>query len=397
MGHAETSDAIAMNPFYPPFRAIESAVNAVLFATGLIGLRRSRIDGPPKKVLIARYDMIGDFVLFTASLPLYRALFKEARLVLLVRDSVFEIARHAPYVDEVWKIPNKLFRFNPLERIKWFRRMRNFGFDLAISTVYSTSWVHLDCLVGWTYAPRRVAHECLDPKSPRAGKQLYFTELVTAQGAWKFTIDRDHDLLAYLGFKGKPNRRTEIHLGDPDRRRVEALIPQGRYAIVVPGARSAIRRWGADKFVEAIGRSESRMDVQWVLCGDRRERGLCESIRVELASRSIEAVNMAGRTSLVELCTLIEHAELFLGNETGPLHMAIALGIPAVGLTGGGMFGICFPYPDNPLAIPVTNRLPCYGCRWHCILDQPECITNIRAEDVVDAMARIRGPGGTHA
>jgi ADP-heptose:LPS heptosyltransferase len=375
---------------YPVFRAIQSLYDYLLYLFPSKSGKGSALDTIPKRILILRQDSVGDLVMFSASLPLYRQLFKEDSLVLLVKDSGYEIAEKCPYVDEVWSLPEKKFRRSFLERWRWCRKLSQARFDIAIKGAYSSSFTELDCLIGWTHAPRRIAHQCLDSIRRRDRTGLYFTELVPTDREWKFEIDRNFDLLRYLGYEGAIDYKTEVWIQEQGRSRIASLMRRlnGRpYAVLAPGSRDKGKRWKADCFIEAGAELQKRLPLYWIVSGTVAEEELCGYIAQRLSGLSISAENWAGTTTLGDLSQLIKAAAFLLSNDTSAAHIAAAVNTPAVCILGGGHYGRFYPYPDNPLTIAVTNKLPCYNCYWRCILDEEECVTKIEVEDVVKAAA----------
>jgi len=91
---------------------------------------------------------------------------------------------------------------------------------------------------------------------------------------------------------------------------------------------------------------------------------------------------------------LIRGAQALIGNETSGIHIAAAVGVPAVGILGGGHFGRFLPYPnsiESPKPEAVFHAMECYGCNWNC--SQPhvrgEAVPCIRSVDVQDVMAAL--------
>jgi ADP-heptose:LPS heptosyltransferase len=374
---------------YPFLRAIQSVYDYLLHLSARKSGRGAALGTSPKRILISRQDSVGDLVMFSASLPLYRQLFKEDYLVLLVKDSGYEIAEKCPYVDEVWSLPERKFRRNFLERWRWCRKLSQARFDIAIKSAYSSSFTELDCLIGWTHAPRRIAHQCLDSIGRRDGAGPYFTELVPCDREWKFEIDRNFDLLRYLGYEGGINYKTEVWIQERDRSRIASLMSRlnGQpYAVLAPGSRDKGKRWKPDYFVEAGAELQKRFPLYWIICGTVAEQELCRYIAQRLSGLSISAENWAGTTTLGDLSLLIKAAAFLLSNDTSAAHIAAAVNTPTVCILGGGHYGRFYPYPDNPLTIAVTNKLPCYNCYWRCILDGEECVTKVKVEDVVKAV-----------
>jgi ADP-heptose:LPS heptosyltransferase len=382
---------------YHAWRIVEGFADRLLFAAG--GRDRTPHTGAPERMLLMRHDLIGDFILFTGTLRSYREAFPRTRIVLLVRDHAADLARASDDVDEVWSLPNRAFRLDPTERLRWWRRMRDGAFDLAVNAVYGTSWVHLDALAGWTRAPRRVVHECLDPRAPRRTAHPYFTETVPARGAWRFSVERDLDLLEHLTGVRPPRRDPFVAVLPQWREEARRLAGEGPYGVVAPGARYEIKRWGAGQFAEALALAEGGMGLRWLVAGSAGEAGVCRELTGLLVGRGIPALDLAGRVSLGPLAALLASARVSLGNDSAPAHLAAAVGTPGVAVVGGGHPGVCYPYPGNPLTIAVRHELPCYHCSWYCTRPENECITGVTPRDVAGALVRIRdarrtGEGG---
>lgn len=384
------------------FRAVQSIYDYLLYLFVRKSGNGAALDTIRKRILISRQDSVGDLVMFSASLPLYRQLFKEDYLVLLVKDSGYEIAEKCPYVDEVWSLPERKFRRSFLERWRWCRKLSQARFDIAIKGAYSSSFTELDCLIGWTHAPHRIAHQCLDSIRRRDREGPYFTELVSADREWKFEIDRDFDLLRYLGYKGEVNYKAEVWIQEGDRSRVASLMSRlnGQpYAVLAPGSRHEGKRWKPDHFVETVAELQKRFPLHWIICGTGSEQELCGHIAQRLSGFSVSTENWAGTTTLGELSSLINAAAFLLSNDTSAVHIAAAVHTPTVCILGGGHYGRFYPYPDNSLTIAVTNKLPCYNCYWRCILDEEECVTKVKVDAVVKAVAGnlARSPEITNA
>lgn len=371
--------------------------NYCLYISSFVARTSEKSEKDNQRILLFRPDAIGDLVLFSASLASYRELFPDGHIVMLVMDSSFNLVEHCPCVDEVWALPRSSFQKNPLERWRWCKKLAIFRFEVAINTVYSTDYRHLDCLIGWTNAPRRIAHQCLDRTRQRNRRFPYFTELVPSREEWRFEIDRNYDMLQYLGYTGNANHRTEVWIHESDRRRASEFtksIDARPYAVLVPGSRDEKRIWDAENFVATVLEIQKRFPVEWVIDGSDNERDRCAFIADRLSHSAVSAHDTAGRWTIRELASIIEGAAVLLANETGPLHIAAAVGTPAVCVLSGGFYGRFYPYPGNPLTIAVTHRIPCYNCYMHCILDEEECLTRINVSDVAEAVVGVLSTQG---
>ena len=355
---------------------------ATLLVRPLMASRRAS-----KAVLLTRLDSIGDIVLFTACLPAYRRLFRDYHITLLVTEEVREIIADCPHVDEIWFMERSRFRRSISEKLRWWRRVLNQGFELAINPVYSNSFSFLDCLIGWTGSERRIAHRCVDSIRGRHMAFPFYSELVPVEEEWKFEIDRNFDLLWYLGYKGETEYQTWIWpspvvpaVGS------EQWIDDQPFIVVCPGSRDKTKMWPAEHFGAVIRQVSEHHPIRWLLCGDASEIPLCAQIAQTAGD---DALNLAGRLSLRQLAGVISHAELCLGNDSGPLHLAVAQGVAGVCILGGGHHQRFYPYPGNPGTIAIDHKLPCYHCYWQCILTETECITRVSTEKVTSAILSV--------
>ncbi len=347
--------------------------------------------GDIQNLLLARLDSIGDLVLFSASLAGYREHFRTARIVLLVREDVSGIVEGCPLVDELWTLDGRRFRWNIVERLKWWKRVRGRGFDVAVNAVYSNNFPAFDCLIGWSGAERRIAHRCLDLTGKRKRAWPFYTEIVPTVEEWKFEIDRNFDLLRYLGYRGSIQRNTRVWSLPQTHSEVKSQIDQvdGRpYAVICPASRMEEKEWPVENYVEVVERVHEYSSLHWFVCGDEIAVDVCGYLAQSLATKGIPVVNLAGKTLLRDLVALIEKAAFCLGNDSAPLHIAAATSTPGIGIVGGGHYGRFYPYPDNPKTSAAINRLPCYHCHWNCVLTEMECITKVSVDSVVDAVRR---------
>lgn len=374
------------------FRTFESVVNLTFGLLNQVMPGAKPKDQRHRRILLTRMDSIGDVILFGASLPAYRELFASDYIVLVVRQDAADVLANCPFVDEVWSINTRRFRTNLAERWRWSRRIRRTGFDIAINTVFSNYFPEFDWLVSWTGASRRVAHRCNDRYGARSRPWPHYTDLSPSGKGQKFEIDRNFDLLAYLGYRGSVQRIARIwtapptHRSGPNMRAARTVRP---YAVVCPGARTKEKIWPVDNFARVVREVNQSIALHWIVCGHATEIDLCKSLFEGLDSSEISIENLAGMVSLGELTAIIGHAVLCLGNDSAPLHIAAAMGTPGVCVQGGGHFGRFYPYPDNPLTTTIFNVLPCYHCHWHCILNERECLTRIPVDSVVDTALRL--------
>jgi heptosyltransferase-2 len=156
-----------------------------------------------------------------------------------------------------------------------------------------------------------------------------------------------------------------------------------------PGAEyGPAKRWPAGSFVAAAAALRQKTQCRWVVFGGAGERELAGEIARDLQnSAGGEVVNLAGKTGLFELAAALKICAVVLTNDTGPMHLAAAVGTPVVAI-----FGSTSPELTGPMFSPraqiVRQPVPCAPCFLReCPIDL-RCLRGIRPETVVEAALR---------
>jgi ADP-heptose:LPS heptosyltransferase len=270
--------------------------------------------------------------------PALRAL-KQARdgrrLTLLTSGAGARVARLVPEIDEVivyespWMKATAPRPDSAPDRAM-AARLRRGRFDAAVVfTVYSQSALPAALLCFLADIPLRLAHARENPyqlltewvPDPEPARQL------------RHEVRRQLDLVATVG-AATADERLSLRVPEPARRRVRDLLAAAglagrRWVVVHPGASAPSRRYPAEAFAEAGRRLAGEADCRIVLTGDDSECQLAADIARAIGA---PACSLAGRLDLAELAALLAEAPLLVSNNTGPVHMAAALGTPVVDL-----------------------------------------------------------------
>jgi ADP-heptose:LPS heptosyltransferase len=190
-------------------------------------------------------------------------------------------------------------------------------------------------------------------------------------------VERSLDLARAAGFPLPPGDDGALAV-----RRRTAEVPGGRYAVVHPGASVPARAWAPERhaeLVEALAAAGRRV----VVTGGPGERALTAAVA------GTEGLDLGGRTSLAELAEVLAAADVVVVGNTGPAHLAAAVGTPVVSL-----FAPTVP-PERWRPWRVPHRLlfvdvPCAGCRARvCPVAGHPCLGGVAVEDVVDAVEQL--------
>jgi ADP-heptose:LPS heptosyltransferase len=170
--------------------------------------------------------------------------------------------------------------------------------------------------------------------------------------------------------------------------------PAPPYLVLNAGSNEPGRRWPFAGY-RAIAARALAQGFRIALVGSAAERP--PSAELALLERDPRVVNLIGRTSLAELIDVMKGAAAVLSNDTGPAHLAIAIGAPTVVVVGGGHFGSFVPYPEG--VRPATARfvhhaMECYHCFWRCHKRQRKtetfpCVAGVSEDDVWQALIAL--------
>jgi ADP-heptose:LPS heptosyltransferase len=256
------------------------------------------------------------------------------------------------------------FHRNPLYRFRFARWIRREGFAVAICGSFMRKPMVCDALIELSGAPRQIAvSPYRTPKTARmfAAYDRPPRETIEAGDYPTAEIRRASRVASAVA-------RRPIELVPP-RIAWSGARPAGlptRYAVIAAGASVLEKCWPLENFM-AVARSLAAHGLTPVFIGGDTDHAPKQALQsAECNSGFIDRI---GATTLPGLFDLLAHAALFVGNDTGPAHIATALGTPTVVVLGGGHFGANFPYP--PEATPASMRvlfreMPCFHCEWHC-------------------------------
>jgi ADP-heptose:LPS heptosyltransferase len=175
---------------------------------------------------------------------------------------------------------------------------------------------------------------------------------------------------------------------------IAGLKPDESFAVIAPGASLARRRWPAERFQVIAERLAWVAEMTVLVVGSSHEYSLADT--VTQVSGSMKMRNLAGRLSLLQLVGLLRKASLFVGNDSGPGHIAGALGIPTISLNAYAAAGQKdhhqSPERNRPIGPKVVVLQPqnfMLPCKEECIASMLHCLGQIGVEEVWSAINRL--------
>lgn len=352
----------------------------------------ARLVDRPVRVVVMRALRLGDLICSTPALRSLRALLPEAHITLVGLPLAREFVSRCRALNDFVEFPGYPgiadHEVDPERTLTFFTRMQQRRFDLAIqlhgSGVFSNPFTVLlgaRFTIGFTRPDETDLGLDFSIPYPSQGREVQrLLGLVRAFGA---PDTGDHVELTILP-EDRAGLQAHLVLGP--------IVSTQRPLIGIhPGAKVATRRWMPDRFALVADHLIEKYNAEVVITGGRDEWTICERVRSLMHH---PACNVAGQTGLGTLAALIERLHLFISNDSGPAHLATAIGTPSITIFGAANaedWAASDTRRHRSLSIPVACR-PCYlsECPIGYI-----CLRGISVEDVVSNAATLlekRGP-----
>jgi predicted lipopolysaccharide heptosyltransferase III len=347
------------------------------------------------KILVVRLRLIGDVVFTT---PLIRALrrhYPTAHIGYLVEPSAAPVLRRNPHLNDLIIAPRRTGGGRLLDDLTLAGRLRRERFDVAID-------LHGGPRAAWltraTGAPMRIGYDM-------PGRSWIYTHRVQRSPdlAPRHSVLNQWDLLAPLGIIDCSPERDPVDMTEDaaaaarvGRRLADAGIQDTHPIVVVHvSAGNEFRRWPEDAFSSMIGglveRDPNRRVV--VVSGPSDAQAaarVTETARSRLSTP--ESLPPLLEWDLTELRALVARAAVYIGGDSGPLHVASTTGTPIVALLGPTLPERSRPWRDSRLRAEMVDAgpLPCRPCdQRRCIPGDFRCLTRITPEQVLAAVERV--------
>ena len=351
-----------------------------------------------KNILVIQMVDIGDIILSSPFLRELRRSMPYARIVFVVQPKMLNLVEKCPYVDEVlffnWRsIKNYNTAFHG--HIVWWlqavlfsvRNLWKYHFDLAISLHWNNdpNLAASIILMLTSGAPQRVAY--LDEHDGNRHHGLMDLSRLITNGPFrsfpKHEIELQLDILRFLGINFIDNR-LEVWTSEEDERFMHQVLQRYRLSdsniciAIAPGSRWAYRRWPASRFIELGRWLQEKYEAYILILAGKSEIRLGSLIEKGLQKNC--TINLTGQTTLREMASVLRSCKLFIGNDSGPMHIAAAVGVPVVGLFSSGEYERFKPGGTDYEVIRLG--LSCNPCSENCKFEEARCILGITVSQV---------------
>jgi heptosyltransferase-2 len=325
------------------------------------------------KIVVRAPNWIGDVVLSFPALESLKRNLPQAQIWIAAREEVQDLYSSLDFVKGIIPLPG-LNNFRNLREAS--KKIKEYDFDIGLLLANSFSSALLFFLAKipqrWGYSrdnrgfllTKGVPFKNLD--GPASHQVNYYLNLISGLG---FQTS-DPELVLPLSSREKDWVKNELSASGYDQKKPLIILNPGAYY-------GPAKRWPASRFAELASMLQEKNKAQILIVGSAEEVELVESIASSMTERPI---NMAGKTTLLQLAELISLADLFITNDSGPMHITNALRVPLIAIFGPTDPRVTGPF-HQPSAV-IKKEVPCWPCSYRACPFDHRCMTEIEPEEI---------------
>lgn len=350
---------------------------------------------PPKRILVVKAAGIGDLILAVPALRALRSRFPDSAIDLLVTPKCSDLLKNCPYLDDIYVIrthgmSNRTEVRDLLKILSTLYGLRKKKYDLLINLyhLFSDKGAFRMRALCKAVGARFTAGRNTD------GRGTFYDTSI--RDSWddpsygqRHEVELNLDVVKLLGAED-PGRGLEFWVDDRDRASVQGTLAregflsgEGPCIVLNIGGDAPYKRWPEEDFARLGDLLSERISARIILVGAKGDRPVADGVIMKMKTKPSDFV---GRLGIPELAALIETCDLMVTNDTGPMHLAAALGRPVVALFGPGNPGRYGPYGPDGFHVVIQHPVPCSPCTvFECM--ERECMRKIRPEEVFRKVA----------
>ena len=316
-------------------------------------------------------------MLTTPVLQRLREQYPGSKIVCLVNAGTEMVLRHNPHVDEILVVE----RGGIIGQVQFGLALRKREFDCVIDLTDGDRSAFLSWISGATV---RIGFN----REKRWRGRLY-TECVPVHGQRRHVVDQHGQTLTAVRIDSGALEHPKVYVSEEDQQRAQACLrehslTEGLWVMIHPAARYWFKAWPLERFAELCDRL-SADGFTSVLVGQEQDQEKGVKIQERANAKVLSCI---GQTDLLELAALMKHAALFIGNDTGLMHIAAAVECPVLGL-----FGPTDPQiwgPRGEKTDVIYKGLDCRAC-FHpgCTRGEESCMKQISVDEVHTGALKI--------
>ena len=338
------------------------------------------------KLLIRVTNWVGDAIMALPALHTVRARFPEAHISVLALPYVAQIYQGQDVADELISYDRKGHHAGIRGREKLAAELKSRKFDTALllQNAFDAAWLAWRAGIPQRIGYNRDGRGLLLTKAialPKPGEtptheKYYYLELLRRVG-WLETLPEVLEISLRIAAEDAQHAEEKLRAAGASRGAIRIAVGAG-------ASYGSAKCWPPARFAQALNRMQQEPNVEVILFGTPGERAVSSAIQAGLAR---PALDLTGKTEIAELPALLRCCHLFLGNDSGAMHVAAAVGLPVV-----AVFGPTDPFgtaPVTPRATIVQERPYCSPCFLRRCPTDHRCMTAIAPERVGESLLRV--------
>jgi heptosyltransferase-2/heptosyltransferase-3 len=306
---------------------------------------------------LIRPDHLGDLLFTTPALRMLRQELPEARITLAVGPWNRELAHAFPWVDEVLEVDFPWFNRRPnpsalapyVQLLDEARHWRTFAFDTAVSLRFDFWWGAL--LAARAGIPRRIGYALPEVAPLLTSSIPYEPGHQEVEQNWRL-------LQQGLGLSETQTGPLKFPIPDEDQVWAKETLPNRRTAMLLVGTGAPVKQWPAESFAEVGDHLASKYGLQLLVAGGAADASRIEAVQSALSEPAMPLVN----ASLGRLAAALSRCSLAVGVDSGPMHLAVAVGTPTLHLYGPVSAAAFGPWGDPQRHRAIVSPLACVPC-----------------------------------
>ena len=339
----------------------------------------------PKRILLIRTDRIGDVALSTPAIKAAYEAYSNSFIAFAVQPYAKDIVEGNPYLDEVIIFDKEKAHKGVRGMLKFAQTLKEKKFNIAI-VLHPTNRVHIAIFLAGI--PERVGY------NKKMGFLLTKKIPHTKQFGRKHELEYTLDVLRAGGIEPKDNKPF-MHIDEKAESRIEELLSSKGVAgddlivAIHPGASCPSKRWDAAKFAGLADEIMETFNTKVIIVAGPKDVTLGNKVSSLIKHNT---VNLSGALSVKELASLLKRCTLFISNDSGPVHIAVAVGTPVVSIFGRNEKGLS-PVRWRPLGkddIVIHKDVGCKECLAHDCKINFKCLETIKVNEVLDAVRKFK-------
>ena len=337
-----------------------------------------------KNILIVRLDKIGDLVLSTPAIKAVHDAYPNSHITVLVRPYAREIVEGNPYVNEIITYDKAGGEKGFLKNIRFILNLRKKRFDLAL-ILHPKNRTHIFLFLAGI--PERVGYD------KKLGILLTKKIPHIKQYGLKHEIDYTLDLLRYVGIEPK-DKSLHVPIKKESEKKISDIFTKNGISgtdlviAIHPGSSCPSKRWRVEHFAKVGDLLALNYKAKIVIMAGPKDKGFGDKTAELMKSNPL---NLSGKTTIADLASILKRSNLFISNDSGPVHVACAVGTPTIAIFGRNDRGLA-PARWRPVGehdIALHKDIGCEPCLSHNCKKGFACLEAISEEEILQAAEKI--------